>query len=70
MNQSGELGDRMRTAVSYYEAAQRGEISADELRELLLDLQRLENVQLAAHELDQQILFNDCFNFLMSLPIP
>lgn len=67
--QNNALGYRVQKAVEYKEAAQRGEISADEYRELLTDLQRLDDIQLSADELDQKIAFNEVLNALMALPI-
>jgi hypothetical protein len=40
-----------------------------EYQELLIDLQRLENIQLSAGELDAQIAFNECIELLKNLPI-
>jgi hypothetical protein len=37
---------------------------------VLQDLQRLDNIQLSATELDQQIAFNECFEALKSIPLP
>lgn len=68
-SQSGQLGERMRQAQSYRQMAATGQMSADELREVLQDLQRLDNIQLSAAELDQQIAFNECFEALKSLPL-
>lgn len=70
MNQPNALGYRMQQAVSYRDAAARGEISQSEYHALLEDLQRLEGIQLAADELDQQIAFNDCLTALKYIPLP
>ena len=70
MQQPNRLGERMRMAMAYRDAAAIGEISPAELKELLADLKRLDDIQLAADELDQQIAFNECFDALMSLPLP
>jgi hypothetical protein len=70
MAQPNRLGERIRTAMAYREAAGRGEISADELAALMEDLQRLDDIQLAADELDQKIAFDQCFNALKSIPLP
>lgn len=68
-NQDNNLGQRMRLAVNYRDAAMRGEISPAELSDLMQDLQRLDSIQLSASELDQQIAFQECFDMLMSLPL-
>lgn len=68
-NQNNELGNRTRMALSYRDAVSRGDLSADECLELMRDLSRLENIQLSAEELDQQIAFNECINALMRLPL-
>lgn len=70
MAQPNRLGERVRMAMAYRDAAARGEISPDELQELLRDLQRLDDIQMAADELDQQIAFNEVIKALMSLPLP
>ena len=68
-NQDSELGHRIRLAVSYRDALTRGDMSQEEYQELITDLQRLENIQLAAAELDQQIAFNECIELLKNIPI-
>ena len=68
-NQENNLGYRMRMAVNYRDAAMRGEISPQELADLLQDLKRLDSIQLSASELDQQIAFQECFDMLLSLPL-
>jgi hypothetical protein len=68
-NQDSELGNRVRLAVSYQDALARGDVTAAEYQELMQDLQRLENIQLSAAELDNQIAFNECIELLKSLPI-
>lgn len=70
MSQPTRLGERVRMAMAYREAAARGEMSASELADLLTDLQRLDDIQLAADELDQQIAFNEVLNALKSIPLP
>lgn len=70
LQQSGAMGERVRMAVAYKEAAQMGEISAEEYQELLNDLQRLDDIQLAANELDQKIAFDAVINALKSIPLP
>jgi hypothetical protein len=68
-NQDSELGNRVRLAVSYQDALARGDVTAAEYQELMQDLQRLENIQLSAAELDNQIAFNECIELLKSIPI-
>ena len=70
LQQPNRLGERIRMAMAYRDAAALGEISADELQALLTDLQRLDDIQLASDELDQQIAFNEVINALRSLPLP
>lgn len=67
--QNNTLGYRVQKAIEYREAAQRGEMSVDEYQELLTDLQRLDDIQLSANELEQKIAFNEVLNALMALPI-
>jgi coenzyme F420-reducing hydrogenase delta subunit len=68
-NQDSELGNRVRLAVSYQDALARSDVTQEEYQELMLDLQRLENIQLSAVELDNQIAFNECIEMLKNLPI-
>ena len=68
-NQDSELGNRVRLAVSYRDALARGDVNDAEYQELMQDLQRLENIQLSAGELDAQIAFNECIELLKNLPI-
>lgn len=68
-NQDTELGNRVRLAVSYRDALARGDVNDVEYQELMQDLQRLENIQLSAAELDNQIAFNECIELLKNLPI-
>ena len=68
-NQESELGNRVRLAVSYQDALARGDVTAAEYQELMQDLQRLENIQLSAAELDNQIAFNECIELLKNIPI-
>ena len=70
MNQPNALGSRMQQAVGYRDAAARGEISAAEYQDLMEDLRRLDNVQLAAEELDQQIAFDQVLVALKNIPLP
>jgi hypothetical protein len=55
--------------VSYQDALARGDVTATEYQELMQDLQRLENIQLSAAELDNQIAFNECIELLKNIPI-
>jgi hypothetical protein len=68
-NSEGELGNRVRLAVSYRDALARGDLDDREYQELMQDLQRLENIQLSAAELDNQIAFNECIELLKHIPI-
>ena len=70
LNQNNALGYRMQQAVGYRDAAARGEITANEYQDLLEDLRRLDDIQLAADELDQQIAFNECITALKYIPLP
>lgn len=70
LEQSNALGYRMQQAMQYKTAAETGQISTEEYQELLTDLQRLDNIQLSANELDQQIAFNNIINALKSVPLP
>ena len=69
LNQNNAMGHRVARAMEYRDAASRGDISQDEYQELLQDLQRIDDIQLSADELDQQIAFDQCLKALMSLPI-
>lgn len=68
-NQEGELGNRTRMALSYRDAVARGDLSEAEYQELMEDLTRLGNIQLAADELDQQVAFYECIQMLKNIPI-
>lgn len=67
--QNNALGYRVQKAMEYRDAFARSDINSAEFQELMDDLQRLDNIQLSADELDQQILFNDCINMLKNLPL-
>ena len=67
--QNNTMGYRVHKAMEYRDALARNDINADEFQSLMEDLQHLDNIQLSADELDQQILFNDCINLLKNLPI-
>jgi hypothetical protein len=60
----------MQQAMQYRSAAETGQISSAEYQELMSDLQRLDEIQLSANELDQQIAFNNIINALKSIPLP
>ena len=64
------LGARVRAAQELGDARARGDINDSEYQELLEDLKRLDEIQLSADELDQQIAFNECIDLLKSLPLP
>jgi hypothetical protein len=68
--QDNNLGWRVAKAMEYRDAAARGDVSPAEYQDLVSDLQRLDDIQLSADELDQQIAFNECLNALLSLPLP
>ena len=70
LQQNNAMGYRMQKAMEYQTAAQAGQISSAEYQELLSDLQRLDEIQLSADELDQQIAFNNIINALKSVPLP
>jgi hypothetical protein len=70
LQQNTALSQRMQQALSYKAAAEAGEMSADEYQALMTDLQRLDQIQLSADELDQQIAFNNIINALKSVPLP
>jgi len=64
------LGARVRAAQELQDARARGDIDQSEYEELLEDLKRLDEIQLSADELDQQIAFNECIELLKSVPLP
>ena len=70
LQQNNVLAQRMQQALAYKAAAEAGEMSADEYQALMTDLQRLDEIQLSADELDQQIAFNNIINALKSVPLP
>ena len=69
LNQNNAMGHRVARAMEYRDAVARGDLNQEEYQELLRDLQRLDDIQLSADELDQQIAFDQCLKALMSLPI-
>ena len=70
LGQNNALGYCMQKAMEYKVAAEQGQISAEEYQALMTDLQRLDDIQLSADELDQQIAFNNIINALKSVPLP
>ena len=68
--QEDNLGARMRAAQELRDARARGDIDQSEYEELLEDLKRLDDIQLSADELDQQITFNECIQLLKNVPLP
>lgn len=70
LEQNNALGYRMQKALEYKAAAESAQISGAEYQELMSDLQRLDEIQLSADELDQQIAFNNIINALKSVPLP
>lgn len=69
-SQATELGNRVRQAQEYRRLAASNEITAEEYEELMRDLQRLENIQLSAAELDQKIAFVEVMQALRNIPLP
>jgi len=67
--QPGELGHRVRRMIELRTALDQGDISADEFQELVRDLDKLDAVQLQAHELEQKILFNQVLAVLKNIPL-
>jgi polyhydroxyalkanoate synthesis regulator phasin len=65
----GELSQRAQQALQYRDLVARGEISPEEYQDLLRDLTRLDDIELAAAELHNQILFNQFIDVLKSIPI-
>ena len=70
LEQNNALGYRLHKALEYKAAAEAGEMTSDEYQALMTDLQRLDDIQLSADELDQQIAFNNIINALKSIPLP
>lgn len=65
-----QLAQRVQQAAELKALAESGEISRDELVELLEDLKRLDNIELSADELDQAIAFNECLEAIAKIPLP
>lgn len=70
LEQSTELGNRVRQAREYQRMLTAGEITGEEYQELMRDIQRLEDIQLSADELDQKIAFYEVMQALRNIPIP
>ena len=67
--QDNSLSRRVIKALEYRNAVAHGDVTPEEYQELVRDLQRLDNIELSAAELDQQIAFKECMNILMQLPL-
>ena len=65
-----QLAERVKQAAELRALAVSGEITRDELVELLEDLKRLDNIELSADELDQAIAFNECLEAIAKIPLP
>lgn len=69
MQKENQIGERMRKAMAYRDAAAVGEISPAEYSELLEDLQRLDDIELSSDELNFKIAFNEVMNALKLIPL-
>jgi len=65
-----QLAERVKQAAELKALAESGDITRDELVELLEDLKRLDNIELSADELDQAIAFNECLEAIAKIPLP
>ena len=65
-----QLAERVKQAAELRALAEAGDITRDELVELLEDLKRLDNIELNADELDQAIAFNECLEAIAKIPLP
>jgi hypothetical protein len=65
-----QLAKRVKQAAELKALAESGDITRDELVELLEDLKRLDNIELSADELDQAIAFNECLEAIAKIPLP
>lgn len=65
-----QLAQRVQQAAELKALAEAGDITRDELVELLEDLKRLNNIELSADELDQAIAFNECLEAIAKIPLP
>lgn len=65
-----QLAERVKQAAELRALAESGDITRDELVELLEDLKRLDNIELSADELDQAIAFNECLEAIAKIPLP
>jgi hypothetical protein len=65
-----QLAERVKQAAELRALAEAGDITRNELVELLEDLKRLDNIELSADELDQAIAFNECLEAIAKIPLP
>jgi hypothetical protein len=65
-----QLTERVQQAAELRALAEAGDITRDELVELVEDLKRLDNIELSADELDQAIAFNECLEAIAKIPLP
>jgi cell division FtsZ-interacting protein ZapD len=65
-----QLAERVKQAAELRALAESGDITRDELVELVEDLKRLDNIELSADELDQAIAFNECLEAIAKIPLP
>ena len=65
-----QLAERVKQAAELRALAEAGDITRDELVELVEDLKRLDNIELSADELDQAIAFNECLEAIAKIPLP
>lgn len=65
-----QLAERVQQAAELRALAEAGDITRDELVELVEDLKRLDNIELSADELDQAIAFNECLEAIAKIPLP
>jgi hypothetical protein len=65
-----QLTERVQQAAELRALAESGDITRDELVELVEDLKRLDNIELSADELDQAIAFNECLEAIAKIPLP
>lgn len=68
-SEPGILSDRATQAIQYRDLLVRNEISAAEYQDLLADLSKLSDIQLAARELKNQIVFDQFLDVLKNIPI-
>ena len=70
LEKDNQLAERVKQAAELKALAESGDITRDELVELLEDLKRLDNIELSADELDQAIAFNECLEAIAKIPLP